>query len=282
MWPIGPTAVLFALLAASSAIAGEAGEGPPLPRPEAVAPEAPPPSADLRPLFGGWGLGLRVQGKRNTCSVFVVTGAIEFALAHERGRGGRLSVEFLNWASNRVLKQDQDGGFFSDLWRGFEAHGICPEEDMPYLPAFRGGSEPSKEALEHARTAADRGLKLHWIKEWDPKRGLDEGQLAEVRRTIARGWPVCGGFLWPKRESWVKDVLQTCPRKDVRDGHSVLLVGYRDDPGEPGGGLFTVRNTANGGRDGFLTYQYLLTYMNDAAWVEGPPSSRQSTVGSRQ
>ena len=41
-----------------------------------------------------------------------------------------------------------------------------------------------------------------------------EEQLAEVKRTIAKGWPVCGGFLWPKGgfERWNEGVLEMLPR----------------------------------------------------------------------
>jgi D-arabinan exo alpha-(1,3)/(1,5)-arabinofuranosidase (non-reducing end) len=235
-----------------------------------IAAADPPPSADLRQAFADFGLGPRVQGGRGTCSVFVVTGALEFALARESGHGGRLSVEFLNWASNQAIGRPDDGGFFSDLWKGFESRGICAEDDLPYRPEFSRDLAPPAEVQERASAARKRGLKLHWIKEWNPKKGLDEAQLAEVRRTIASGWPVGGGFLWPKREVWKKDVLQFCAREDVRDGHSVLLVGYQDDPAQAGGGLFTIRNSAHGGREGFLTYEYLLAYMNDAVWIEGP------------
>jgi hypothetical protein len=229
-----------------------------------------PPSVDLRPLLDGWGLGPRLQGNRNTCSAFVVTGALEFALARIEGRGVRLSPEYLNWASNRATGDAEDGGFFSDLWKGFLAHGICPEADMPYRSEFRADAAPSAEAAERARSALRPGLRLRWIKEWDPKRGLAADELLEVRRTLARGSPVCGGFLWPRRQRWDEDVLRIVPRDAVRDGHSVLLVGYRDDPARPGGGLFIIRNSANRGRDGLLTYEYLLKYMNDAAWIEVP------------
>jgi hypothetical protein len=257
----------------SAPAAGAAGSG----RNSAAAPL--PSSVDLRPLLERWGLGPSVQGKRNTCSAFVVTRALEFALAKKEDRGTRLSVEFLNWASNRVLRESEDGGFFSDLWKGFETYGISTDADMPYRSRYDPELAPSKEALERAAATKELGLRLHWIKEWDPKKGLTDAQLEEVRRTIAAGWPVCGGFLWPKAEVWDEEVLRICSRDRVRDGHSVLLVGYRDDADRPGGGLFIVRNTSRGGRDGYLTYEYLRTYMNDAAWIEGeapPPPTEAS------
>src|SRR5215471_3933681 len=78
-----------------------------------------PASVDLRPKFELWSLTNRSQGKRGTCSVFAVTGAWEFAAASSRGRGERFSVEFLNWSGNQVIGRPKDGGFFSDLWRGY-------------------------------------------------------------------------------------------------------------------------------------------------------------------
>jgi hypothetical protein len=48
----------------------------------------------------------------------------------------------------------------------------------------------------------------------------------------------------------------------------VLLVGYRDDSAQPGGGVFIFRNTSGAARDGFMPYIYARAYMNDAAWVD--------------
>ncbi len=236
-----------------------------------------PRSADLRPKFDAWGLTRRLQGARGTCSVFVVTSAIEYALARRQDRGTLLSVEFLNWASNEAIRRSDDGGNFADLWKGFAARGICAEELFPYRAAFDPELRPSADAIEAAEAALGWGLRIHWIKRWDPNCGLSPGQLAEVRRTLASGWPVCGGFLWPKKETWEKGVLQICPRQDVRDGHSVLLVGYEDDAEQPGGGTVFVRNST--GRDGRLTYEYLLAYMNDAMWIEIRFDEPSSPIG---
>ena len=76
------------------------------------------------------------------------------------------------------------------------------------------------------------------------------------------------GFRWPKQEQWVDDVLQMCPSNAVRDGHSVLLVGYRDDTAQPGGGVFLFRNTARNGWDGSMPYAFARAYMNDAVWID--------------
>jgi hypothetical protein len=235
-------------------------------------------SVDLRPAFERYHLGARRQGDRGTCSAFVMTGAIEFAASRQLGRGTRLSVEFLNWASNHATRTAADGGFFSDLWKGVQSHGVCPERDMPYLPSFDPSARPGETALAHARAVRELGLRLRWIKEWDPHKGLSDGQLEAVKRVLRDGWPVCGGFLWPKEERWEGGVLRMVPRVDVRDGHSVLLVGYREEGARPGDGVFLIRNSGGPGADGMLTFHYVKEYMNDAAWVEsgGDRASTQS------
>lgn len=231
-----------------------------------------PASADLRPALERVGLETRFQGKRATCSVFTVADSIEFAAAQRGVSLGRVSVEYLNWAANQVTDEaPDDGAFFSDIWKGFLAHGACPETALPYREAFDPAAEPGAPAREQAKACQALGLELHWIKQWDPNRGLSAEELTEVRRTLAQGWPVCGGFLWPKKEEWKDGVLQVCPREAVRDGHSVLLVGYRDDPAQPGGGELLFRNTSGRRREGRFSYAYLRAYMNDAVWIGSPP-----------
>jgi len=112
---------------------------------------------------------------------------------------------------------------------------------------------------------------------------LTDAHVRAIKSTLANGWPVCGGLRWPKQEKWVEDVLQLCPPDAVRDGHSVLLVGYRDYSALPGGGVFIFRNTANAGRDGFMPYAYARDYMNDAVWIDCPSRSETAvppSVGS--
>ena len=120
------------------------------PAPDEPGTAAPVDSIDLRPVLQKWGLPPRAQGDRGTCSVFTITGAIEYALAEKGQPTPRLSVEFLNWGSNRTIKEFKDGGFFSDLWRGLETYGICPEEDMPYKKEFDPELQPSPAVLERA------------------------------------------------------------------------------------------------------------------------------------
>jgi hypothetical protein len=234
------------------------------------------PAVDLRPILQRWKLDARCQGGRGTCSVFAMNAVIEYAVATKQQRGTRLSVEFLNWASNEAIGESVDGGCFSELWAGYAAHGVCPETDMPYADSFDPARKPDKKVVADAKKINALGLRLHWIKEWDPGRGASEEQLAEIKRTLKRSWPVCGGFLWPKDEDrcWKDGVLHKCRRRDVMDGHSILLVGYRDDKSQPGGGVFLIRNSAGPSRDGMMTYEYVRAYMNDAAWIDFPGAAK--------
>jgi C1A family cysteine protease len=222
-------------------------------------------SVDLRPEFTQLGLRQRQQGARGTCSVFTMVGALEFAAAHARGHGETLSIDFLNWAANQH-RPPSDGGFFSDMWKGFADFGICTEQQMPYATKFDPNRKPDATAVNAAKTRLESGLTCHWIKEWNVKTGLTDEQFLAVKQTLGQGWPVCGGFRWPKKPQWKDEILQMCPAEDVFDGHSVLIVGYRDDPSADGGGTLIFRNS-NRGSDGFMPYAYAQTYMNDALWI---------------
>lgn len=234
-----------------------------------------PAAIDLRPVFRNWGLARRPQGGRGTCSVFTVVGGLEYALANQSRRGTPLSVEFLNWASNQATTNQADGGFFSDLWTGFLAHGICAEADLPYRPSYDAAMKPDPAARDAARSRRDAGLRWHWIKPWDVTTGLTDAEFTGIKRTLAAQWPVCGGFRWPKREQWQDGLLAMVPPEAVFDGHSVLLVGYRDDAAAPGGGVFLIRNSGGGEPDGALSYAYVRAYMNDAGWIESGSTTVQ-------
>ena len=224
-------------------------------------------------FFEKAGIERRRQGGRPTCSVFAVSGALEFAFSQHQLHE-QVSPEFLNWAANQVTGSHQDGGFFSDLWAGFQAHGICTEQQMPYRDHFDPSYNPEPQTLALAKARLNLGMQLHWIKPWDVKTGLTETHQAQIKQTLQHGFPVCAGMRWPKSETWAENILGMCEPEAVQDGHSVLLVGYRDDPAQPGGGLFLFRNSGRQGRDGFMPYAYARAYINDALWIEAQGKSR--------
>src|SRR5512142_1953199 len=109
-----------------------------------------PQSADVRPAFASLNLPVRRQGARGTCSVFTMTGAIEFAASRRLKRTVVLSPEYLNWAANRATRGASDGQFFSSVEKGFERYGACAEGEMPYADRFYPEYEPSQRARASA------------------------------------------------------------------------------------------------------------------------------------
>lgn len=225
-------------------------------------------TVDLNPIFEQMGLYTRPQGGRGTCSVFTVTGALEYAFAMKEGKGTFFSVEFLNWASHKSADRKSDGAFFSELWDGFKEYGVCSEADLPYMKEFNPDLQPSKDILQKAQKAKDTSIQIHWIKEWNVNTGLTDEHFEEIKQTLANKFPVCGGFRWPKDSQWKDGVLQMCPPEDVFDGHSIILSGYKDDSNQPSGGVFIIRNSGGSSRDGYMSYEYVKAYMNDAVWFE--------------
>lgn len=223
-----------------------------------------PSAVDLSGNLSDWDIPTRAQANRPTCSVFAVVGALEYAIASREKRGANLSVDFLNWASKDATGRKEDGGFFWQLWNGYAAHGICEETLMPYELPYDPQRAPSDAAKANAALHKGLAAGVVWVKEWDPNTGLSDEQHAEIKRTIAEGLPVCGGFRWPKNAEWTNGVLDMRAPEDVFDGHSVLLTGYRNDETQDGGGVFLIRNSGGPSRDGALSYEYVRAYMNDA------------------
>ena len=229
-----------------------------------------PRSVDLRPKFEEWKLPMPVQGSRYTCSVFTVVGGIEFAVGKHGGESRTLSAEYLNWAKNKQANSQNDGGFFSVIWRGFRTHGICELPAMPNRDKFDAKLEPDDAAKENAAKIKEIPLAMNWIKRWDPKTGLTEEQFQAIKQTLADGWPVCVGLRWPIRNAIKNKTLRMVPPEEVRDGHSVLFVGYRDDPEQPGGGVFLLRDSdaPDPASEEFMPYEYARNYANDALFID--------------
>lgn len=230
-----------------------------------------PDHVDLRSRFAEFGLEPRAQGKRGTCSVFAITGLIEFTVAQAKGPlEERLSVEYLNWASHRTNGRRVDGSFFSDALNGLREFGICTEAHLPYAAEFDPDLVPPEAAREDALSR--RAFSDVWIKEWNPETGLTDEHMTAIKESLAVGYPVAVGLRWPKKVEFLTGhLLETPPPEEVFDGHSIIFVGYTDDSAQPGGGTFLFRNSSGpewqeGGYARF-TYDYARAYANDAVGI---------------
>lgn len=231
---------------------------------------------DLNPRFAAWGLVVRPQGDRPTCSIFTMVAAIEYARASVIGAGTPLSVDYLNWAVRRLTGRPVDGGLFSEAWEAWRTRGACPESALSYGLGADPAFEPDPVLHEAALSARAPELALHWIKVWDLTTGLGETELDAVLSTLDRGHPVCGGFRWPRQQRWTDGLIEMCEPDEVYDGHSVLLCGYRRQPEAPGGGVVLIRNSGGPHRHGLLPFAFLRAYMNDAVWISPAVDTKAS------
>ncbi len=79
---------------------------------------------------------------------------------------------------------------------------------------------------------------------------MTEGQFHEIKAVLAMGWPVAAGA-----------------------SHSRLLVGFRDDSQQPGGGFFIAKDSGAGGYRQ-VTYKFVKRKVADVFWVEALAKSR--------
>ncbi len=240
-----------------------------------------PAAVDLVPEFEKLGLTPLAQGDRDVCSLFAITALAEFESGRHRSKpGGRLSEEFLIWAAHKATGLSGDQAMFYEAVHGLETLGICRASLMPYLPTADARRVPTPKALANARELAGR-WQVHWLRRWNVARPLDDSEFKGIKHALASGHPVACGLRWPKELKG--DVLREVPApRDVFDGHSIVLVGYADNPAHNGGGMFVFRNSAGPGwgKKGYgrVSYAYVRAYANDALWVKYEPGRPETRI----
>jgi len=219
----------------------------------------------------------RDQGDRDCCSLFAITGVAEFeSVQHAALPHRRLSEEYLIWAAHKSSGDTGDQAMFYSAVDGLNKLGVCSEERMPYASKPDPNRKPSSAACAEAQKLHER-WQVHWIKRWSVDCPLSEQQLLEIKHALAGGHPVACGLRWPKKLNG-SQLLNVPPSQQVFDGHSIMLVGYHDDPAGNEGGILQFRNS-NGpawGEKGYgtMSYAYARAYANDALWLQiGPPQS---------
>ena len=259
------------------------------------------PEVDLRPRIRSRGLQIRDQGNRGTCTVFATTFLIEYqraGMAGARGGADALSEEYLNWAGNKATGEDSDGGFFTKFIRGYQAWAIATSAGMPYRATYNPKRPVTPSAMTIAAAKAMFPVRYPFtiLKVWDDTKGMTPAALQHVLATLRSGRPVATGIWWLTNFATVNidgvPLLKDYPRSansnsntalnPMYDGHSIDLVGFRESRLFPGGGYFIFRNSmgtsfGNAGY-GFVSFQYLRAYANDAIAISPPPWRSQQGV----
>jgi hypothetical protein len=238
------------------------------------------PEVDLRPSIASMGIAIRDQGNRGTCSVFAMTFLLEYAYGKHFGyKTPDFSEEYLNDVKNLATGDDWDGGFFTDIDKGYQAYGIVDASLDPYRSAFNPKEKVRPALLAKGESIKPR-LPVSFIKAWDVKTGLMPRQLQAILAQLRMGIPVASGLRWPNtfktRIIAGIPVMTVPPPSDVFDGHSIDFVGFKQDTRFPGGGYFIFRNSWGTGFQeegyGYMPFAYALKYANDA--VEYLPPQR--------
>lgn len=230
------------------------------------------PDVDLRPTIKNHALQVKNQGSRNTCSVFAVNFCHEYLWATQKnfGMGADFSEEYLNYVKNVACNIKKDGGFFSQIDKGYQAWGVYMTGLVPYKSSYDSNYKVPTAYMDVAKKW-DRA-KADFIKAWNPNMGASAAQIAKACSYLDQGVPVAGGFLWPNSLQFEPkgglSVFKTPANKNqVFDGHSVALVGYKKSNLFPGGGYFIIRNSwgSGWGEDGYayMPFEYVSKYAND-------------------
>ena len=155
------------------------------------------PEVDLRPGIEKFGLTVRDQGSRGTCSVFATAFLIEYHAARtQKVNGLDLSEEYLNWAKNQANKTDVDGGKFTDIIRGYQEFGMVPQNDMPNEANFtpKHPATPQKSLIAAGKNFSR--FRFKFIKEWDNQKGMSDKELEATKAALKSGRPVATGIWW--------------------------------------------------------------------------------------
>ena len=238
---------------------------------------------DLRQRFFDFGLGVKDQGFRPSCSVFAVVSALEFQIADEVGQAEKLSEEYLIWATCKTLNRapktsdalgstddenadDLDEGFaLSEVVNALRSYGIPAQSSLPnkFLHTMKI-ADPPKNIIEEARN--HQRVFVHQIPGRDP-----QTRLSNLIQTLDAGFPVPVGMHWPYSRSvhgGYIDNQQVIPNA----GHAVTLVGYTNKTGRVEDTVFILKNSwgARWGQGGYghVTYRFLESHLMDAVLLE--------------
>lgn len=224
---------------------------------------------DLRPLYSSLGLYFKNQGRRPSCSVFAVVGAVEYELARTTGLPGPLSEEFLIWAV-RDLQPGipiDDGYHFHEVVSALQLRGITTQALVPNTFGV-----PLRDIRPGPTALADAAMRRNVVPLWF--RRDDPDLLARIVHTLNEGSPVIVGLRWPHWRTLRNNPLLRDQQPLAGGGHAVTLVGYRCPDRDPAQLVFLFRNSYGVdwgiGGCGWVTADYLAAHLLAALRITVP------------
>jgi len=239
---------------------------------------------DLRLQFQQLDLGVKSQGRRPSCSVYAIVGAIELLNAQQTGNAEKFSEEYLIWATMRTVRRkpveiSEMGTEVEDLRRGdagfameevvqaLRGYGLPLLSAMPNMPGRKMAAipEPTPEVVEDARTR--RRVSVGAI----PGRDV-RTVMSNLVQVLNEGVPVPIGLRWPADRSLYRSGYLSEQRPVAGYAHAVTLVGYRCPTGKLEDIVFLFRNSygADWGAGGYgqASYHYLERCLLSAVLLE--------------
>ena len=223
-------------------------------------------------------LSVKNQGRRPSCSIYAIVGALEFQNAQLNGTLEKLSEEYLLWATRHSLgrtvesshlPRDANGEPLRDLGytlpsviTALQTYGIPTQDEMPSQLGVASESieRPPPELIGRARSR-----RLVFI-------AALPGATAEARtfalvHALNAGFPVPAGLRWPHENSIQAGILGAQrPLSGV--GHAVTFVGYHCETGRAEDAWFVFKNSygPRWGQGGYgrASWRYLSQNLIDA------------------
>jgi len=241
---------------------------------------------DLRPKFKELGIGIRSQGRRPSCAIHAIVGALEFLEGRRTGKAENLSEPYLYWATLKTLGRydqfdswdsetsaDSDAGFhLQEVFQALRAYGVPNAEESEGLDSFGKSGDlekPSEEIIQKARSRSE--IRAFAVP------GRDKSiLLGNIVHALNAGEPVVVGMGWPLYRAIRKTAYldgQT-PRENY--GHAVTLVGYRSPSRRLEDITFVFKNSWGvrwgAGGYGYVRYNYISQHLFSAFVMESNKS----------
>jgi hypothetical protein len=232
----------------------------------------------LRPRIEELNLRTKNQGRRPSCSVFAIVGALEFQHALLTNDAKRFSEEYLYWATDRTIQRagrppaeegndGLDAGYsLGEVGAALRAYGIPYEESMRYLQgtAAKDRPEPDTAIIGEARNLGRVSL-INLPGRDTPTR------INNLIHVLNASLPVPVGLAWPN-DTTSRNGYLSKQIPNGKYGHAVTIVGYECPTGRMEDCVFLFKNSwgVQWGQGGYgrVTYEYLSKHLYEAVLLE--------------